>query len=268
MPERKGRLFKRRYDFFQANPDADKTLAKLRAQLVREMPEGWRWDHEIGEKLSQLQSRLTGLEILWPATDAYISGRMGRENFLSNDDLAHLKFLMDEPTTTTIVIPQNTGNHWYPICLQKHAQDQWNAYALQTKTDGSCGDDLVVQAEQFARHGARHYVEKGGSLSAAFTSEVAKASLISLSEITRFDFQLARLADYEMLLSQWVERQDSSGAQQRCQAVIDQCKSDLLEMLGKMDIDTSNQTINRLYESGLDKKPSISGIINQFGFVA
>ncbi len=242
--------------FFQ--PVSDSNLAKKRAEQLSIMPSQWRWDDQVDKGLRLAQSEIPGFEVLWP-TGLTEEGATS----LSSDDLEQAKYMLDLPSTRTIVVPHNTGNHWYPVCLQRDSQGKWQSYALQTKMDGSCGDDLVLQAREFATQGAEAYrTKKDLSHSPSSASVLEKACLMSLSETTRFDFELSRLANYELLFKDATVR-DDQGAMQHCEAVINKCKTNAVELLQGMDEKDSKAAIGRLCASGLDRKPSIGEIIDQ-----
>jgi hypothetical protein len=212
------------------------SLFRNESARLAEMPASWWYDSQLNYALGSLQSRLRvtkkAFELVWP-----IGARK-----LAAEDCALIHQYMSDPAVNYIVVPINTGIHWYPLCFRREpgADIEWCAYELETKTDGSCGSDTVRQVARFLDQDSDLLVRSATSQMQAVTK--------SLAQIDAFDFNLARLADL------------TTPGSKKALIKLTAETSRLFKQFNPAD---QAKRIQRLYDSGLSEKPEVAALIAQ-----
>ena len=210
------------------------SLFRNETARLAKMPVSWWYDSKLNEALCSLQARLRvipkkSFELVWP-----IGGKK-----LVAEDRALIRQYMSDTAVNHIVVPMNTGNHWYPICFRREA-NAWRAYELPTKNDGSCGADTVMQVAKF--------LDQAMEVRPKPAVTVMQAVARSLEEIDAFDFNLARMAE--------LSGKESVGELAR----LSQETCGLFKSYKPAE---QQRRLERLYQSGLDAKPEVAALIAQ-----
>ena len=113
-----------------------------RQQKNKNMPSNYRLDTWVNQQLELALITHSAAAVYWP------NGQQGSVTALSTDDVTWLQTIMADKANNLILIPENSGNHWYLTCLHRTDDKTWESVKINTRADGTCGDSTVEEARK------------------------------------------------------------------------------------------------------------------------
>ncbi len=254
----------------------DKELAAERMRRIKAMNDNWADDNEVVRLFDQLIIEESNVRVLWPTS------MRGEATAISYEDISLLAYFMSSEGVNTVVIPQNTGNHWFPVVLTKDARGLWSAHEITTGEDnkGDCGRHTVSRATAVVREGLASYSKNHPRLVHSLNSEdrqqiqpvlhMMNSHLVPTPKPTfskREDADIEEALRLNRIMCTGIETEltelgDASYTGQKERA--DRAFQNLENLLSKLEGPEHNRAISRLKSIHGGLKPDIAKLIKKF----